>query len=124
MDSIIILTFSAFCFICAYFSRNSRRIGKYKFYDGVITNIDYTAKEITIRYTVGEHTYTHIFDGKDFPKRRVSEGMSVMVMTMNNIPVSATYNKKGKNYDSVSTRKRLIAFGILALLAGIISMFN
>lgn len=124
MDTILLLAFSAFCFICAYFSRNSRRIGKCKFYDGVITNIDYTAKKITIQYAVGENTYVHIFDGKDFPKRRVSEGMSVMVMTMNNIPVSATYNKKGKNYDSVSTRKRLTAFGILALAAGIISIFN
>lgn len=46
MKSVFLIIFGIACLIAAHFSKNGQKIGKYKYYDGEIVDINCDAKKL------------------------------------------------------------------------------
>lgn len=122
MQGVLLVLIGLICFFAAYYTKSGHKIGKFRYYDGKITETDKNLKKITVEYLVNGNTYTGEFAPDEPIRKKAKIGAKVTVMIMREAPQTPIAVLLGSN----SLKRQIIfsAFGAVALILGIINLIS
>ena len=120
MGGVILVLMGLVFFFAAFYEKSGHQTGKFRKYDGIITEADKKQKKFTVEYTVGGNTYTGVFALGKYTTKKPKAGAKVTVMIMPEVPQPPICVLLGSN--SLKRQIIFIAFGAVALFLGIINL--
>ncbi len=117
----------AFFALSMFYKKSDGNMGKLRFFDGEITEVNFDVKEVKVRYTVDGNVVEAIAKENygDFSKLR--PGTKVLVTAYKNLPqtpLNVTYNTKGKSYNFKTAQSSGFILAVACFAMGIISLFG
>lgn len=110
-----------------FYKKSNGCIGKLKFFDGEITEVNLASKEVKVRYTVDGNIVEIISKEKDGDFSKLKPGTKVLITAYKDlpeIPLNFAYNRKGKSYNFTIAQNSGIILAVGGFIMGIISLFR
>lgn len=116
-----------FWFVCAFVSlvllifykKSNGSMGKLRFFDGEITEINLASNEVKVRYTVDGNIVEAVSKEKNVNFSKLKLGTKVLICTYKDlpeIPLNFAYNRKGRLYNFTIAQKYALIFTVGFLL--------